>query len=305
LDLEVVTMRVVPQGDERSVHRRGSQLPSRVVLALVLVGWVILADGGSADAHSTAGEAQPATVSYTTIVSASTSARFAQGIQLTYAKGGVDDATMHVTVTATVDEEYEAVPPTFEDGGVKLVTWEPTITVTGSLDSSCHPSPDPQMPGPCAIGYFGPGYQRFTCVAAAVDLSQFPSPVTNPLRADFPLAVAYQTYPSVQLVAVVGGGTLPYTDLFKWEGGPDCKMLDNNEDGGKLLAEHSLGAVPFGCSRTDEEVKEARSGTKEYPPCSNTATQHVANDGLGDSGSRTNDWTMSLSVRDVNYGNAK
>ena len=37
-------------------------------------------------------------------------------------------------------------------------------------------------------------------------------------------------------------------DLFQWEGGPDCKVLDHNEDGGKLLAAHSLGAVPFACS---------------------------------------------------------
>jgi hypothetical protein len=298
-------MRIVAHADERSVHRRGSQPPSRTVLALVIVGWIILADGGSADAHSTNSGARPATVSHVTIVSASTSARFAQGIQLTSPKGGSNDATMHVTVMAAVTEEYEAVPPTYEDGGVKLISWKPTITVTGSLDSSCHPSPDPKMPGPCDIGYFGPAYQNFTCVAAAVDPSEFPSPVTNPLHADFPLDLAFQTYPSEQTVAVVPGGTLPYMDLFQWEGGPDCKMLDHNEDGGKLLAAHSLGAVPFGCSRTDEEVKETRFGNKEYPPCSNSATEHVVNDGLGDSGNRTNDWTMSLSITHVNLAPAK
>jgi hypothetical protein len=37
-NLEVVTMRIVPHGDERSVHRRGFQPPPRVVLALLLVG---------------------------------------------------------------------------------------------------------------------------------------------------------------------------------------------------------------------------------------------------------------------------
>jgi hypothetical protein len=205
---------------------------------------------------------------------------------------------MHVTVLASVAEEYEeAVPPTPENGGVKLISWEPIITVSGSLDSSCHPSPDPQTPSPCNIGYFGPAYRRFTCTAAAVDLSQFPSPVTHPLGADFPLTVAFQTYPSVQAVAIVAGGTQPYMDLFTWEGGPDCKMLDDNEDGGKLLARHSLGAVPFGCSRTDEEVEATMVDVdKVYPHCSDTATEHVANDGLGDSGTATNDWTMFLSV---------
>lgn len=298
-------MRIMAHAKERSAHRRGSQPPCRMVFVLVIVGWVLLAGGGSADAHSTNPGARLATVSQVTIVAASTSARFAQGIQLTSPKGGTNDATLHVTVMAMVVEEFEKVPPTNEDGGVKLISWKPTITVTGSLDSTCQPSPDPQQPGPCDVGYFGPGYQHFTCLAAAVELSEFPSPVTDPLHADFPLDLDFQTYPSEETVAVVPGGTLPYMDLFQWEGGPDCKMLDHNEDGGKLLVAASLGAEPFGCSRTDEEVKETSSGTTKYRPCSNSATQHVANDGLGDSGTRTNDWTMSLSIAHVNFAPAK
>jgi hypothetical protein len=271
-----------------------------VLLTLVLVGWFLLADGESAEAHSRAGGTQPATVSDVSRVVGVTTARFAQGIQLTSQKGGTLDATMHVQLIVDVDADYKAVPPTSENGGVKLVSWTATDKVTGSLDSTCTPSPDPQQPDPCDVGYFGPAYQHFTCVAEPVDLSQFPSPLHDPLRADFPFVVGFQTYPSFHAVAEIGGGTLPYTDLFQWEGGPDCKRLDDNEDGGKLLAAHSLGDVPFGCSRTDEEVDDQDENGAErekgWQPCSDTGTQHVANDGLGDSGTRTNDWEMTLDV---------
>jgi hypothetical protein len=267
-----------------------------VVLALVLVGWTILAGGGSADVYSTAGGARPATVSDEYVVDAGTSASFAQSIRLTSPKGGTNDAKMDLYVQAPVDETYKPVPPTPENGGVKLISWEPKIYVEGSLDSSCRPSPDPQMPSPCDIGYFGPGYQNFTCSAEAVDLSQFPSQLTDPLHADFPLFAGFQTYPSDQAVAVVGGGTLPYMDIFQWEGGPDCKRLDHNEDGGKLLDASLAGGHAVRLLPRRRRGQRDTLGGDGYPPCSNTATGHVANDGLGDSGTRSGDWKMNLQV---------
>ena len=211
LTWEVGAMRLVYSSRGNAGYRRGSRRPLRVLLALVLMGWIGLADGSSAGAHTVAGSARQVTaadVGAIVTVQASTTASFNQSSDLTHEGGGTNDATVNVDINAMVDETYEEVPANSENGGVKLLSWKPSLTVTGDLDSTCTPSPDRQKPSPCDIGYYGPGYQNFTCSAAAVELSQFPSQLTDPLHADFPLFAGFQVDP-YQAVAIVGGAACP------------------------------------------------------------------------------------------------
>lgn len=302
---EAGLMRLMRRRGRDADRRRGFWRWHLAVVVLVVIGWVVPATGvrasdeaSTSDVHPAASGTRPAAPSDTgdlITVQATTSASFNQSSDLAPHQGGSNDATLDLTVTAIVNETYEEVPATSENGGVKLLSWNPSVNVTGDLDSTCTPSPDRSKPSPCDIGYFGPGYRNFTCSATAVDLSRFPSPVTDPLHADFPLFAGLQEHP-YEAVAVVGGSVQPYTSLVQWNGGPDCTRQDNNEDGGKLLDESSLGTTPFGCTRSDFEVEDTRPGTKSYPACSNNATVRVTNDGLGDSGTKSNDWKMSLNI---------
>jgi hypothetical protein len=255
-------------------------------------------DASTADANPTVTSAVRTAVNSTgdlITVHASTSASFLQSSNLAPSQGGSNDAKLSLVVSAAVDETYEEVPPDSENGGVKLLSWKPSVTVTGQLDSTCTPSTDPQRPSACDIGYYGPGYRNFTCSATAVNPSQFSSPGGDAVNASFPLVADFQEDP-YDAVALVPASSLPYTGLFEWSGDSNCMRLNDNEDGGKLLDESSLGTTPFGCSRSQPEVDETSPGTKSYPSCSNSATVPVSNDGLGDSGTKTDDWKMALSI---------